>query len=121
MDYYQVLGIKKSARSAEIRQAYRRLALKLHPDQSRNSDSEPFRALQEAYETLSDPQSRKVYDRGLGQDIPIHIGRPSWSDRVAEVRRDDRFEVREIRRKSAAQMRWEDWRRRLWEEFFEGF
>ncbi len=61
MDYYQILGVSKNATQAEIKQAYRRLALKYHPD--RGGDSERFKKINEAYQVLSDPQKRATYDQ----------------------------------------------------------
>lgn len=64
-DYYDVLGINRDASADEIKKAYRRLAMKHHPD--RNPDSkdsgEKFKELSEAYEILSEPQKRAAYDR----------------------------------------------------------
>lgn len=66
-DYYQILGLSPSASSDEIKRAYRRLALKYHPDHNpkRRSAEERFKLLQQAYETLSDPEKRKQYDQTL--------------------------------------------------------
>src|SRR5690606_7700092 len=64
-DYYQVLEVDEGASAEEVKKAYRRLARTYHPD--RNPDDpeaeERFKAVQEAYEVLSDPQKRKAYDR----------------------------------------------------------
>ena len=64
-DYYEVLGLGREAGEPEIKGAYRKLALKFHPD--RNPDDpgaeEKFKEASEAYSVLSDPQKRAAYDR----------------------------------------------------------
>lgn len=63
-DYYKVMGVAKTADSAEIKRAYRKLARKYHPDVSNESNAEEkFKELQEAYEVLKDPEKRKAYDQ----------------------------------------------------------
>ena len=62
-DYYSVLGIDKKAAPDAIKQAYRRLARKYHPDVSKEANAEEqFKNVQEAYEVLKDPEKRKAYD-----------------------------------------------------------
>lgn len=64
-DYYEVLGVSREADEKDIKRAYRRLAMDFHPDRNKAADAEEkFKEASEAYEVLSDPQKRRVYDRG---------------------------------------------------------
>jgi len=64
-DYYEILGVQRTATEDEIKKAYRKLARKHHPDVNPNDKSaeEKFKKINEAYEVLSDPEKRKKYDR----------------------------------------------------------
>ena len=63
-DYYGILGVEPSAGESEIKTAYRRLARKYHPDVSKEAGAEDkFKAVNEAYEALRDPQKRAAYDQ----------------------------------------------------------
>lgn len=64
-DYYEVLGIKRDASQDQIKQAYRKLARKFHPDLNPGDKAaeEQFKGLQEAYDVLSEPENRKLYDQ----------------------------------------------------------
>ena len=66
-DYYKILGVTKEATDAEIKKAYRKLALKWHPDKNPNNRAEAeekFKKINEAYSVLSDKDKRRQYDRG---------------------------------------------------------
>src|ERR1700693_1784809 len=64
-DYYEILGVKKSASAEEIRKAFRKLARKYHPDVNPGDKSaeEKFKSPAEANDVLSDPKKRKIYDQ----------------------------------------------------------
>ena len=64
-DYYEVLGIGKNADQPEIKKAYRKLAKKYHPDSNSGNAqaAERFKEITEAYNVLSDPEKKKLYDR----------------------------------------------------------
>jgi molecular chaperone DnaJ len=63
-DYYEVLGLDRNATNGDIKKAYRQLALKFHPDRNREDPKaeEKFKEASEAYQVLSDPQRRQIYD-----------------------------------------------------------
>jgi curved DNA-binding protein len=67
-DYYKVMGVARDATDAQIKQAYRKLARKYHPDVSKEKDAEArFKEVGEAYEVLKSPEKRAAYDQ-LGKD-----------------------------------------------------
>ncbi len=63
-DYYEVLGVTKTSSPDEIKQQYRKLALKFHPDRNQSAEAgEHFKEISEAYAVLSDPEKKQVYDQ----------------------------------------------------------
>src|SRR5438067_9455071 len=64
-DYYEILGVKKSASTEDIRKAFRKLARKYHPDVNPGDKTaeEKFKTISEANDVLSDPKKRKIYDQ----------------------------------------------------------
>jgi DnaJ-class molecular chaperone len=76
-NYYKVLGLERTATDKDIKKAFRKMALQLHPDKNKSPDAEEkFREIAEAYEVLSDPEKRRVYDRtgSAGQNAGPRAG-----------------------------------------------
>ncbi|KAL4331815.1 hypothetical protein GQ457_07G041370 [Hibiscus cannabinus] len=85
VDYYNILKVEKTATDDDLKKAYRKLAMKWHPDKNPNDKREAeakFKQISEAYEVLSDPQKRAVYDQygeeGLKDMPPPCSGGPSF-------------------------------------------
>lgn len=63
-DYYKTLGISKGATEEDVKKAYKKQALKWHPDKNKSAAAEEkFKEIAEAYEVLSDPKKREIYDQ----------------------------------------------------------
>jgi curved DNA-binding protein len=87
MDYYSALGVNKTASQDEIKSAYRKMAMKHHPD--RGGDAAKFKEIEEAYRTLSDPQKKEMFDMGVDPNanhhwnqgpFEFHFGSGNWND-----------------------------------------
>lgn len=79
-DYYEVLGVARDAETAQIKRAYRKAAMKFHPDRNPGDDEaeERFKEAAEAFEVLSDPEKRQLYDR-FGHEGPSRAGFSGFS------------------------------------------
>ncbi|XP_034699673.1 chaperone protein dnaJ 49-like isoform X2 [Vitis riparia] len=76
-DYYEVLGLEKSCTVEDIRKAYRKLSLKVHPDKNKAPGAEEaFKAVSKAFQCLSNEESRKKYDL-VGSDEPVYERHPA--------------------------------------------
>lgn len=75
-DYYKILGVDKSSSDADIKKAYKKLAIKWHPDKNNQSEEahklaeKTFRDINDAYTVLSDPKKRQMYDNGMDPHNP---------------------------------------------------
>ncbi len=78
-DYYEVLGVSRTAKDQEIKSAYRRLAMRYHPDKNPNDATaeEKFKEAAEAYSVLADQEQRRRYDRFGHAGVSSGAG-PSW-------------------------------------------
>lgn len=80
-DYYQILGVQRSASNDEIKKAYRKMALKYHPDKNKDKNAEEmFKDVAEAYEVLSDKEKREIYDRFGEQGLKGHFADASSNE-----------------------------------------
>jgi hypothetical protein len=107
MDYYQTLGVKYSASYEEIKRAYRRLAVLYHPDKNRDPAAESiFKNINEAYDVLSDPAKKHIYDLRMHapyadvvDEPPRRHRDPAYRSARPKVhRKSDRERMRELMR-----------------------
>lgn len=92
-DHYKVLGVKRTASEVEIKKAYRKLALEYHPDKNRrkeNEGGEKIRAINAAYEILSDESKRAAYDRFEPETFSTSTSSKSHN-RSSHYQKDDSF------------------------------
>merc|ERR1712004_475462 len=82
-DYYTILGVSRGASDDEIKKAYRKLALKYHPDKNQSPGAEErFKEIGEAYDVLSDSRKKQIYDqyRGWGQQRRLQVLKSGWPE-----------------------------------------
>src|SRR5919204_6645116 len=94
-DYYEILGVARSAKEEDIKKAYRKLARKYHPDLNPNNKQaeEKFKEIQEAYEVLSDADKRQKYDQ-LGanwKNGAEFTPPPNWGGQGGSINIDEIF------------------------------
>jgi DnaJ homolog subfamily C member 7 len=134
-DYYKILGVEKDAGDAEIKKAYRKLAIVHHPDKNPGDKEaeERFKDIQEAYETLSDAQKRQRYDSGedlidptemfggggfpggMGGGVPINpeMRRNIPRQPPSSSNANNHFSLQHVRRGGRRRRRLFIWRRRV--------
>ncbi len=88
-DYYEVLGVSRTASQDEIRKAHRKLVLKFHPDRNKGDkgSEEKFKEVQEAYDVLSEEQKRKNYDQFGHAGVGAEFGAGRGGDPAEAFRR----------------------------------
>eukprot|EP01024_Parvocaulis_polyphysoides_P046210 TRINITY_DN43418_c0_g2_i1.p1 TRINITY_DN43418_c0_g2~~TRINITY_DN43418_c0_g2_i1.p1 ORF type:complete len:283 (-),score=62.04 TRINITY_DN43418_c0_g2_i1:329-1153(-) len=91
MDVYQVVGVKKDATLEEIKKAYKKQALRLHPDKNQDDEEskEKFQQLQRAYVILSDPQKREIYDETGEVEDAEEMGDQDYAEMCPTITLED--------------------------------
>ena len=88
-DFYSALGVPSSASTADIKTAFRRLAAHYHPDRNASPDAPArFRAVQEAYEVLSDDDKRQAYDNNRRRNLlddPLQTAQGIWGNYLSRI------------------------------------
>ena len=94
-DYYDTLGVNRNTQGEELKKAYRKLAMKYHPDRNPgdSSASEKFKEVTEAYEVLSDPSKKSAYDQFGHQGVSSsgfassRSATDAFNDRLKEIKK----------------------------------
>lgn len=84
-DHYQVLGVDRNASLKDIKRAYRKLALKYHPDKNPAADPKIFLLISKAYECLKDPQKRAHYD-SFGEEVNVEWNEEAFQNMFSDVK-----------------------------------
>jgi DnaJ-class molecular chaperone len=104
-DYYAELGVSKTATDGDLKKAYRKLAMKWHPDKNkdnRDKAEEKFKKISEAYDVLSDKQKRNIYDKYGEEGLKSGMGKCCccfWISNLTSMKHQGRLRNREKERK----------------------